>query len=979
MAGDYSKFSFRRRRRVSAVGMQQGRVQLDADWNEQGQVLDKRIRNLAWDVWGRSWVSALSTPTAFKLTAIAGPDLAIGPGRLYAYGLAPEVFPDETFTWQKQPFLPIPQPMPTGPAIAYLDVFERELTWVEAPDILEKALHGVDTATRKQVAWQVKIAVQANPTCGMDLDALFPPSAGRLSTSATGAPASDDPCILSPTGGYRGLENRLYRVEIHVPGPLGKARFKWSRENASIVSPVEGIKTSGTKSELQVLRIGRDAVLRFAPNDWVEVTDDWRELMGQPGDMARIESIDETTRTLFLDRVVPSPTPAIPFGTTTAEHAARHTRVIRWDQSFEKHNNAVDADGLMTTGPGPIPLEDGVQASFSTDPVGGSMKVADHWSFEARTVDGTILELNNAPPDGVKHYYVPLALIAAGAGAGLVVTKDCRNLVPTTGTSPPPPPPDQKVCECCTLCVGEGGDVPDLKAALAMLPTIAPDPATAVRLCLLPGEHVLIGGANVSRPNTLIVGCWPRSRLRLVRGPLAFTANTTGLEEVIVLGDATPAAVVVSGASEVVVRRCLFDIERSGRPALLAEGASRFEVQDNEFRGAGIVIGGKCLDIRIEANDIGTFVQSAIAIDATDQAGEILIQGNRLVDGLGDGVEAIGVVEGLSILDNEIGMCRGEKTSFGGKTVGGIVLQTVEGLLVRDNDIAGNATDGPGDSAGIYVAAARGVEIARNHIVQNGRGLVDGHLLSSGIVIDDVRPARAGTDERGRFHPALIVEENIVRARRGQALFVVGQGDMRIQDNTFVSEFGVARGFGPPDLDLRDVASVVLIGGLSLPAVFEKLIEVAGSGEMAPLKIMDLLREGLELVPGRIMFQNNQVGMEEPDRSQGDNRALSAIAVFGFDDVDLSHNQVELRLDEVRYGVNALVVAATTRQAGNRFTEPPKPESCLASLLSLGRDLNGCSQNQGTHCILPFCFNQPVASSGNLVQVPTALCPPRDQ
>ena len=38
-----------------------------------------------------------------------------------------------------------------------------------------------------------------------------------------------------PVGGYRGLENRLYRVEIHEGGALGVARFKWSRDNGSTV------------------------------------------------------------------------------------------------------------------------------------------------------------------------------------------------------------------------------------------------------------------------------------------------------------------------------------------------------------------------------------------------------------------------------------------------------------------------------------------------------------------------------------------------------------------------------------------------------------------------------------------------------------------------------------------------------------------------------------------------------------------------
>ncbi|MEZ5863400.1 MAG: DUF6519 domain-containing protein, partial [Geminicoccaceae bacterium] len=106
MAGDYSRNGFRKKDRVAAVLMQQGRVTLDSDHNTEALMLDRRLKNLAQDVWGKGWVPARTTPDAFRLTAIAGPDLAIGPGRLYAFGLAPEAFAEEAATLKSQPFLP---------------------------------------------------------------------------------------------------------------------------------------------------------------------------------------------------------------------------------------------------------------------------------------------------------------------------------------------------------------------------------------------------------------------------------------------------------------------------------------------------------------------------------------------------------------------------------------------------------------------------------------------------------------------------------------------------------------------------------------------------------------------------------------------------------------------------------------------------------------------------------------------------------
>jgi len=89
--------------------------------------------------------------------------------------------------------------------------------------------------------WQVRLLadVGANTTCP-DVDALpawqdlVRPAAGRLTTSAVAVAAALDPCVLPPSGGYRGEENQTYRVEIHDGGVLGKATFKWSRVNGSV-------------------------------------------------------------------------------------------------------------------------------------------------------------------------------------------------------------------------------------------------------------------------------------------------------------------------------------------------------------------------------------------------------------------------------------------------------------------------------------------------------------------------------------------------------------------------------------------------------------------------------------------------------------------------------------------------------------------------------------------------------------------------
>ena len=155
------------------------------------------------------------------------------------------------------------------------------------------ALGGADTATRTQTVWQVRVDARAGRGlrhgCRRGAVGRAPDDRRRSRRRRLTTPAS-----CRRIAGYRGLENRLYRVEIHDAGALGAARFKWSRDNGSIVSVVRGLAVAGGQTTLTVNRIGRDRCMRFRIDDWVTVTDDHRELMGEPGEMARVVDIDET-------------------------------------------------------------------------------------------------------------------------------------------------------------------------------------------------------------------------------------------------------------------------------------------------------------------------------------------------------------------------------------------------------------------------------------------------------------------------------------------------------------------------------------------------------------------------------------------------------------------------------------------------------------------------------------------------------------
>src|SRR6185503_4861442 len=180
--------------------------------------------------------------------------------------------------------------------------------------------------------WQVRLLPNTgNATCESDDDEIpkwldtIAPSAGRLTTGTVDVADDDDPCELPPEGGYRGLENQTYRVEVHDGGAPGTATFKWSRDNGSVAIPVvEMVSTT----VLRLPTVGKDDVLRVSTGDWVEILDDHYELGQKPGELRKV-TVDDAARTISFTGSIPTDLrPA-----NAADAAARHLRVRRWDQS----------------------------------------------------------------------------------------------------------------------------------------------------------------------------------------------------------------------------------------------------------------------------------------------------------------------------------------------------------------------------------------------------------------------------------------------------------------------------------------------------------------------------------------------------------------------------------------------------------------------------------------------------------------------
>jgi len=713
MAGDYTRFTFKPQRDYSGVFKQQGRVDLDADFNEYIEITDRHWRSETLDIVNHCVVPN-TTPDAFLVTPTAMGAFNIGIGRMYVdgiqvenHGLSPLVYhPDlgeqvgtTQVPYNNQPYLPAPLPPPLAATpgtsdLVYIDVWQREVTVIEDPSLREIALGGPDTTTRIQTAWQVRALQDVGQHgCGDSIpawDALTAPSAGRLTTSAVAPPASDDPCIISPAGGYRGLENRLYRVEIHTPGPIGGgAKFKWSRNNATIASTISAIPSP---TQITVQQVGRDQVLRFEIGNFIEITDDFREFQSLTGHMARITNIDEANRIITF-------TPAIPAAINlNPADPSRHTRVRRWDQTLN-----VDANGLLDVQPGVNPIEDGIQVQFNLVPAGGNFKVGDYWVFAARTADGSVELLNQAPPRGILHHFCRLGFIHWGANIGATTFTDCRDHWP-------------HACECdsCTVTVGDGvdshGQFTDIQQAINALGN------RGGIVCIGRGFYTVTAGLVLdnTKNNVIIRGLGPATRIHFVPPAGAagvFLTIRSGqqvrLENVFVVASNADSLVRIAGSNFVRIEDCyLINLpDRVG-------GGGR-ETRAVDFEG----------DLNTNCEVVRCGILASLGVVST--RGEVRQLAVRRNDILARQASVLMIqVFDLEIVENRMRGLPG--TVLGGAA--GISRGTIDAFQIALwNAFRATATPGDFQAVAVFVFAANRMMVSRNLI--NAQAGVLGFLM----------------------------------------------------------------------------------------------------------------------------------------------------------------------------------------------------------------------------------------------------------
>jgi len=446
MNGDFSRDSFNPAKHFTRVLMQQGRVQIDADWNEQISIFWQFWRSFVTDSVGPHagpekdcgfYIAALGDLQKLQVTSeerrrlqsILGRqgDFLISPGRYYLDGIL--CSNGEYLLYSNQRGNPEPLVTNGPPYLIYLDVWERHITHFEDDSIREVALNGADTCTRAKAVWQVR----AEPLEGElppDIDRRFveeqwtkivnnwqPGNRGHLKARAKETQEDTAPNIVSPESRYRGPENQLYRVQIHnggtVVGDSAKngPTFKWSRDNASNTYGV--VLVEGAVVTLD--NVGRDAGSGLRPGDWVEIVDDkygWQNQVDPPP-LLQVEKVDRGRSQITLKTQS-----SYPFD----KHS--HPVLVRWDQKAgdprKGDTELYHGAALIREEAGDrfwLTLEDGVQIQFENSDPPNTYRTGDYWLIPARTATGDVEwpQKHGKPhaisPHGIEHHYAPLAIV----------------------------------------------------------------------------------------------------------------------------------------------------------------------------------------------------------------------------------------------------------------------------------------------------------------------------------------------------------------------------------------------------------------------------------------------------------------------------------------------------------------------------------------------------------------------------------------
>jgi hypothetical protein len=510
MKGDFSQWRpFDPAENFNGVLHQQGRVLLDADWNDQTRLEAHWQNRAGQDLIGEG-VAAVPAGDAsgFKIEAaqvatVGGVDrveLSVRPGhawvdgRLVYFGGDPTTIVSRVATYLGPP---LQSPVPTVSSIdagvrdaVILEIWRETVNAFQAPEtLLEPALGGPDTTERVQTQMAFRLwRLAEGEDCHSIADRLKDDVSvfGKLTVSLQPTVVVAGDCPVVEGGGYTGFEHQLYRIEI-ADVNTGGPKFKWSQFNGGLVGV--GRFIAGTPPKVEITANLAAVVTSGLTSFYLEAVQFDADLGLRRvtyGAMATLNNQQE----LELGAPV--------FGTLPTTTDPVFFRL--WSGLLEVSD--------FTDATTPVELRDGIQLVFDL-PTSKTYRPGDYWIFPVRAgeIKNAEVLIDAEPPRGIKYHRVPLAELHWNAARDITAPteiEDCRHRFR----------PLTKQETCCTYRVGDGthsfGDFDKIQDALNALP------AAGGQVCVLPGlftENIEI----VNRQNITLTGCGLRSRI--VSGP----------------------------------------------------------------------------------------------------------------------------------------------------------------------------------------------------------------------------------------------------------------------------------------------------------------------------------------------------------------------------------------------------------------------------------------------------------------------------
>jgi hypothetical protein len=932
MGSDRARVTYDRTRMWRSVIAQQGRVSLEADWNESIDIQAAAARELTLDVIGPegrpdngytvSSVSGNSKGNASKQ------DLSISEGVLYLGGerlsLPAAIKYSSQPDWldsATDPSYTAYSAIPTSTTeeLVYLTATEQEVSAVEDPALSDVAIGGPDTAQRLRILQRVRRFPTTADTCSDAFIQLqttwskqgysFDPTTMRLASSATllvgyTTPLTQGtPCQPTATGGYLGAENQMYRVEIVALDAKGNPIIAWGPDDASFIYRVTASRQSDGTTTLtlasapvdsyhnpqdgQAVQLLASAVQLAAATD-----EDIASYVASPTGIVTTLNNDYQpgSQQITLNAPTTGPIPAAYFDTS----ATPQLFVRIWQGSGTASSGKAFA--LTDT---QNHIDTGLTVTLASK---SGFHVGDFWRFALRPIEPAQIYparyMNGAqPPDGPQTWAGPLAVINWSGSTPQITSciPSFPNLTEDTG------------CEC-SVCLTPSSST-TLQDAVNQLQK------TGGTICLSAGEYQISNPVALANCRNLrIRGQGKDTILQAPNGAFTLTNCTScTIEDLAIVsqsgGDSTATAVITLAATlgTTLQRMAVLALGSRGENTAGFAAVALDGIQAELTIRENLIIGSVGIATPTPSKTPGGLLAIAMRIESNtllcSQSG-IVLQGKPSTDA-SPFYYAVAFAFSSEFNDNYVitpGTPGNGITALGVMLCGGLlridgndVLASGVGITTSPSNclVTGNTVSGPAEQAstgtGIELVnepvfdQAAPAAIENNTVTAMATGIAAGSLPIRATTTGDVNVASGFNLSEANLaaklsNTMLTIAQNTIQNCNNGMSAIVAAGDIAIRENRLLS-------LAAPSSDAKPFLWGILLYGGSSSSIVGNIIDgISVNNGTAAGVIIEYC--------DTIVVSDNAISNPT---TKGDAANVFGIAIVEtFSSADISRNQIQL-------------------------------------------------------------------------------------